>query len=231
MGKNRKMGDLSNFETGQIVGVHLAGASMTKTATLLGVSRTTVSWLCRHTQIMVRQRRRRGTVGENQHWQKRASYIGDCFGKSQNCCHTGDSRTEYHLEGPVSAKTIQHELHKSNIHGRASIVKPVFTESNAQMRKQLCLVTTIIPGHQTTGNARDMVRCVVLRAVPYFKMRLCMENIQGSLWSGMPGSNSGTQGRSCDMPTKGVASFKIDIWFISFKEEYDLSAVRSTGWS
>jgi transposase len=34
--------DLSNFETGQIVGAHLAGASMTKTATLFGVSRVTV---------------------------------------------------------------------------------------------------------------------------------------------------------------------------------------------
>jgi preprotein translocase subunit SecG len=41
--KNRKMADLSNFERGQIVGARLAGASMTKTAMLLGVSRVTVS--------------------------------------------------------------------------------------------------------------------------------------------------------------------------------------------
>jgi predicted transcriptional regulator len=37
------MGDLFNFERGQIVGARLAGASVTKTATLLGVSRATVS--------------------------------------------------------------------------------------------------------------------------------------------------------------------------------------------
>jgi predicted transcriptional regulator len=37
------MGDLSDFERGQIVGVLLAGPSVTKTATLLGVSRVTVS--------------------------------------------------------------------------------------------------------------------------------------------------------------------------------------------
>jgi transposase len=37
------VGDLSDFERGQIIGVHLVGASVTKTATLLGVSRVTVS--------------------------------------------------------------------------------------------------------------------------------------------------------------------------------------------
>jgi len=33
------MGDLSDFQRGQIVGVRLAGESVTKMATLLGVSR------------------------------------------------------------------------------------------------------------------------------------------------------------------------------------------------
>jgi hypothetical protein len=37
------MGNLSDFERIQIVGAHLAGAFMIKTATLLGVSRVTVS--------------------------------------------------------------------------------------------------------------------------------------------------------------------------------------------
>jgi transposase len=37
------MGDLSDFEGGQIVGAHLAGASVTKTAALFGVLRETVS--------------------------------------------------------------------------------------------------------------------------------------------------------------------------------------------
>jgi transposase len=37
------MGDLTDFERGNIVGARLAGASLTKTATLLAVSRATVS--------------------------------------------------------------------------------------------------------------------------------------------------------------------------------------------
>jgi transposase len=37
------MGDLSDFERGQSVGARLAGASVTKTATFLCVSRATVS--------------------------------------------------------------------------------------------------------------------------------------------------------------------------------------------
>jgi hypothetical protein len=40
-----------------------------------------------------------------------------------------------HLEDPVSTKTVQHEIHKSNIHSRAATAKPLITESNAQMRK------------------------------------------------------------------------------------------------
>jgi hypothetical protein len=40
-----------------------------------------------------------------------------------------------HLEDPVSTKTVRCELHKSNIHCRAAIAKPLITESNAQMHK------------------------------------------------------------------------------------------------
>jgi hypothetical protein len=41
--KELVMGDLSTFESVWIIGVHLAGASVTKTATLLGISRVSVS--------------------------------------------------------------------------------------------------------------------------------------------------------------------------------------------
>jgi hypothetical protein len=40
--KESENGDLSDFERGQIIGAHLAGASVTKTAKLIGVWRATV---------------------------------------------------------------------------------------------------------------------------------------------------------------------------------------------
>jgi hypothetical protein len=98
-----------------------------------------------------------------------------------------------YLEDPVSTKTIWCELHKCNIHGRAAIAKPLITESNAQMRKRWC------HDHKTWitdswKRARDMGRGVALHAVPYIRKSLCLENTQGSVQSGMPGSNSDTGG-------------------------------------
>jgi ribosomal protein L18 len=40
-----------------------------------------------------------------------------------------------HLEDAVSSKTVQRELHRSNIHGRAAISEPLITGSNAQICK------------------------------------------------------------------------------------------------
>jgi hypothetical protein len=55
-----------------------------------------------------------------------------------------------HLENTVSTKSVRCEFHKSSIHGRAAIAKPLITESNAHMCKRWC--QTIKPRYQTTGN-------------------------------------------------------------------------------
>jgi hypothetical protein len=47
-------------------------------------------------------------------------------------------------------------------------------------------------------SASDMVRWVFFHAVPYITDCLCLENTQGSLQSGIPGSNGETRGRFCD---------------------------------
>jgi hypothetical protein len=59
------MGDLSDFDRGQIVGVHLAGVCVTKTATLLGVLRVTVSKVVLVYMACKDNIRKKGTVGEN----------------------------------------------------------------------------------------------------------------------------------------------------------------------
>jgi hypothetical protein len=41
-----------------------------------------------------------------------------------------------HPEEPVYTKTVQCELHKSNIHSRAATAKPLIIERNAQMHKR-----------------------------------------------------------------------------------------------
>ena len=61
------MQDLSDFQRGQIVGVRSAEASVTKTATSLGVSRAAVSKVMVKYTNHGRTHLLRGTVVENQH--------------------------------------------------------------------------------------------------------------------------------------------------------------------
>jgi hypothetical protein len=90
------MGDLSNFESGQIVGVHLAGASVIKTATLLGASRATVFKVMlvytNHgkTTSATRNCGQKSTLTERDHTLRRTVSKND-----KNYCITGDSRTVY----------------------------------------------------------------------------------------------------------------------------------------
>jgi predicted transcriptional regulator len=54
------MGDLSDFQRRQIVGAPLAGASVSKTATLLGVSRAAVS------KVMTTYKSRQDIISEEE---------------------------------------------------------------------------------------------------------------------------------------------------------------------
>jgi IS30 family transposase len=84
------MGVLSNFKRGQIIGTHLAGASVTKTATLLGVLTATVS----RVMSAYMNNGKTGSVKRNS-GQKSTLTERDCFKKSHNYCSTGERRTEY----------------------------------------------------------------------------------------------------------------------------------------
>jgi hypothetical protein len=85
-----------------------------------------------------------------------------------------------YLEDPVSIKTVWRELHKSSIHGKTSIAKPLITESNIQLCRRWC------HDHKTWTydnwkRMRDMVRWTILHTVPYIRKGLRLEKPQGSL--------------------------------------------------
>jgi hypothetical protein len=103
--KNQKFGDFSDFERGKIVGAHLAVAFLTKTVTLLGVSKAPVFKVMSAYTI-----HGKATSSEEEQWvkintdRKQLLYIENCFKTSQNYCSTGDSTTECSSSRPCFHK-------------------------------------------------------------------------------------------------------------------------------
>jgi hypothetical protein len=134
------MGDLSDFQIGEIVGMRLAGESVTKTTTLLSVPRTRVS------KVMSTYTNNEKTASAKRNSGRKSTLTGRDRRTlkttvSKNHTTTAAQVTaelNVHLEDPVFTETVRRELHKSNIHGRAAIAKHLITESNAQTRKRWC---------------------------------------------------------------------------------------------
>jgi transposase len=90
------MGDLDDFDRVQIVGVRLAAASVTKSATLLAISRATVS------KVMSAYTKHGNTTSAKRNSGRKSTLIERnrilskiVFKKSQNYCSIGDNGTEY----------------------------------------------------------------------------------------------------------------------------------------
>jgi transposase len=100
------VGDLSNFERGQIVDAQLAGASVTKTATILGIPGATVSKVTsaytNHGKATSAKKSsgQKSTLTERDHCTLRRTLLKN----HSNCCSTGDSRTEYSSRRPFFHK-------------------------------------------------------------------------------------------------------------------------------
>jgi hypothetical protein len=114
---------------------------VTKTATLLGVSRASFqgyvgiheSW--------------KDNISKEEQWAKinierkrSLSIEKDCLKHHRTSAALGDWTVELnvHLGDPVSIKTVQCQLHKSIIHSMAAIAERLITESDAHMHKQQC---------------------------------------------------------------------------------------------
>jgi hypothetical protein len=158
--------------------------------------------LCWRTWIMGTQPQQREQWTNINTDRKRLSHTEDSSEKSQNYCSTAEKRSEYSSWRHVSIKTTPRELHKSDIYSRAAIVKLGLLK----VMLRLCHDRKIL----TSGNwkrARDMVRWVVLHAVPYIRKSIHLENTQRSLQSGMPGSNSETRGKFYDDLDSNIVIF------------------------
>jgi IS30 family transposase len=114
------MGDLFDFERGLIVGVCLAEAPVRKTASLLGVSRETVSKvMLAHTNHGKTTSEKRSSKGKSTLTERDRCTLRRSFEKSTTTVQvTAELNT--HPDDPVSTKTVECELHKSSIHGKTA---------------------------------------------------------------------------------------------------------------
>jgi hypothetical protein len=112
---------------------------VTITATLLGVSRVTISkvilaYMDHGKTSGKRNSRQKSTLTERDHRTlKRIVSKNDETTVAQVI-----AEMKIHHEDLESTKNARRELHKSSIHDRAAIIEPLTVESNAQMHKRWC---------------------------------------------------------------------------------------------
>jgi len=134
------MGDMSEFKRGQIVGARLAGAPVTRTASLCDVSTATVSRVMSAYHQEGRTTSNRINCGRKRKLSERDVRVLTRIVSKKHKTTAAQITAELnvHLNSPVSTRTVRRELHRVNIHGRAAVAKPLVTCANAKRRFQWC---------------------------------------------------------------------------------------------
>ncbi|GFX96488.1 transposable element Tc1 transposase [Trichonephila clavipes] len=134
------MTNLSEFEKGMIFGIRCAGCSVTETAIYLGRARSTVS-------AVMTAYKKCGNVTSGKHNSGRKRKLTDgnkrvltriVAQKRKQSLSQITSEVNSHLRNPISARTVQRELHASNLYGRVGIRKPLVTARHALQQRQWC---------------------------------------------------------------------------------------------
>ena len=120
------MADLTEFQRGLVVGVHMAVVCVTKTSELFGVVRITVSKVMttfekdgKTSSLKQNSGRKRKLSDKN-----RRTLTRIVRKNHQNTALKITAKLNNHLEGVVSSKKERRELHKVGFHGRAANRKP-----------------------------------------------------------------------------------------------------------
>ncbi|GFS59419.1 transposable element Tcb1 transposase [Trichonephila clavipes] len=122
-----------------IVGMRCAGRSVTEAAIYLGRARSTVS-------AVMTASKKCGNVTSGKHNSGRKRKLTNrdkrvltrIVGKRKQSLSQITSEVNSHLRNPISARTVQRELHASNLFGRVGIRKPLVTARHALQRRQWC---------------------------------------------------------------------------------------------
>jgi hypothetical protein len=173
--KNRKIGALSDFEREQIVIARLAGASVTKTTTLLGYRERHFVRLCRHTRIIGREHQRSRTADDNEHRQKEIVVHWGLLQKiTQLLKHRWGQKWIFILKALFPQK--MSDVNSTDPTSTVGLQLLSLWLLNVMFRCVNDGVTTIRLERRAWYG-----RWVVLYAVPYIRESLGLETTQGSL--------------------------------------------------
>ena len=129
-------GRLVNFQRRYIFGAPLAEASVNKMATLLGLCKAAVSKVTMACVIHGRTSSTKSNCGREPKLSETVRHtLKRIVSKIIEHQQKWQQNWILILENLVSPKTVRRQLHKSNIHGRAAIDKPLTTENDAKGRK------------------------------------------------------------------------------------------------